>query len=166
MLKRLFFLMYLLTVLALTAAAQDGEYRTAVHDQAAARKLVGKHKISLQWISWDYFGSAFVKKKHCQSGTEVSLPITGQCYWLKGEQIGRTNTDRLTIDGMIMSVDAKQFTFHGTIETKISHINSAKPCIRSGNFTFKITGKRKYWRLMEMDNPCDEATDYIDLYFR
>jgi hypothetical protein len=32
--------------------------------------------------------------------------------------------------------------------------------------TFKITGKRKYWRMQQFDNPCDEAADYVDIYFR
>jgi hypothetical protein len=67
---------------------------------------------------------------------------------------------------MIVSIDARQFVFEGTITTTISHINGGKPCVRQGDFTFKITGKRKYWRMQEMDNPCDEATDYVDIYFR
>jgi hypothetical protein len=38
--------------------------------------------------------------------------------------------------------------------------------MRQGDFTFKVTGKRKYWRMQEMDNPCDEATDYVDIYYK
>jgi hypothetical protein len=141
------------------ATAQDGEAATAIHDKAAAKMLVGKHKLSLQWISWDYFGSAFVINNRCRS-------TSGICYWLKGQQKGRGTTDHLKVDGMITSIDSKQFAFRGTIESKISHIYEGKPCVRSGDFTFKITGKRKYWRLAEMDNPCDEAADYVDIYFR
>jgi hypothetical protein len=37
---------------------------------------------------------------------------------------------------------------------------------RTGEMTFRVTGKRKYWRLMEMDNPCEGVTDYVDIYFR
>jgi hypothetical protein len=31
---------------------------------------------------------------------------------------------------------------------------------------FKITEKRKYWRLQEMQSPCDTATDYVDIFMR
>lgn len=131
-------------------SAQD---RTDINNAAAARMLLGKHKLSLQWISWDYFGAARVTNR-------------GGVYTVKGEQKGRGNTDFVRIDGRIKSIDAKEFTFDGSIIMQISHINGGQPCTREGAMTFRITGKRKYWRLMEMDNPCDTATDYVDIYFR
>jgi len=115
--------------------------------------LLGRHLMSLQWISWDYFGKATVTN-------------TRGVYRLKGEQKGRGNDDFVRVDGVIRSIDAKQFTFEGTIITQVSHINGGEPCTRDGEFVFRITGKRKYWRLMEMDNPCDGVTDYVDIYFR
>ncbi len=115
--------------------------------------LLGKHKLSLQWISWDYFGSATVTNK-------------AGVYSIKGTQKGRATSDVLTIDGMIVSIDAKEFVFEGSIVTQVSNINGGQPCTRQGDFTFRITGKRKYWRLMEMDNPCDGVTDYVDIFFR
>jgi len=135
------------------------EISTTINDKAAAQKLLGKHKFSLQWISWNYFGSATVTKKKCSSGEKG-------CYRITGQQKGRGNSDYLKINGAITSIDSKQFTFNGTIETQVSHINGGSPCVRNGEFTFKITGKRKYWRLMEMDNPCDPVTDYVDIFFR
>ena len=30
---------------------------------ALERKVVGRHMLSLQWISWDYFGSVEIKKQ-------------------------------------------------------------------------------------------------------
>lgn len=135
---------------AVTASAQE---RTIVNDRPAASILLGRHKLSLQWISWDYFGAVTVKQAR-------------GIYSLKGEQRGRGNKDYLTIEGMIVSIDKNQFVLEGDIVTQVSHINGGKPCTRHGDFTFKITGKRKYWRMQEMDNPCDEATDYVDIYFR
>ena len=140
----------MLTALCCVSFAQD---KTDVNNRAAAAMLLGKHKLSLQWISWDHFGSATVTNK---SGV----------YSIKGEQKGRGNSDFVKIDGTIKSIDAKEFLFDGTIVMQISHINGGEPCVREGEFTFKITGKRKYWRLQQMDNPCDEATDYVDIYFR
>lgn len=140
----------LLLMFAGPASAQE---RTRVNDRAAAAMLLGRHKLSLQWISWDYFGSVDVTNK-------------AGVYSVRGQQKGRGNSDLLTIEGNVVSIDAKQFVFEGTIVTKISHINGGKPCTRQGDFTFKITGERKYWRMQEIDNPCDEAADYVDIYFK
>lgn len=135
---------------ALFAIAQG---RTIINDQAAAKMLLGKHKLSLQWISWQHVGAATVTNE-------------AAVYSIRGSQKSRDNRDLLTIEGIIVSIDAKQFVFEGKIVTQISHINGGKPCTRHGDFTFKITGKRKYWRMQEMDNPCDQATDYVDIFFR
>ena len=148
--KRILFVFALSLVSAVSIVAQE---RTIINDTAAAKMLLGVHKLSLQWISWDHFGTATVKNK-------------AAVYSINGSQKGRGNSDFLTIEGMIVSIDAKQFVFEGTITMQVSHINGGKPCTRQGDFTFKITGKRKYWRMQEMDNPCDEATDYVDIYFR
>lgn len=134
------------------AAAQD---RTVIRDRKAAAMLLGKHKISLQWISWDYFGTATVTNSR-------------GVYRIKGEQKGRgaEKGAYLRIDGLIRSISAKEFIFDGTIETRVSHLNGGEPCKREGEMTFAITGKRKYWRLQQMQNPCDAVTDYVDIYFR
>jgi len=134
-----------------TVIAQD---RTDVNNASAARMLLGRHKLSLQWISWDYFGLATVTNRR-------------GVYSIKGEQKGRgQSTDFVRVDGVITSIDEKEFGFRGKIVIQVSHINGGKPCTRDGDFTFKITGKRKYWRLQQMDNPCDPVTDYVDVYFR
>lgn len=140
----------ILSVLVVSAFAQE---KTVVNDARARALLLGRHRLSLQWISWDYFGAANVAERN------------GVLY-LKGNQRRRGGTDYLTIDGRINSVDAKEFSFSGKIIMQISHINGGKPCVREGDFTFKITGKRRYWRLQEMDSPCDITTDYVDIFFR
>jgi hypothetical protein len=149
--KKFLFLLFFLGSVTF-AAAQE---RTDVNNRAAANMLLGRHRLSLQWVSWDYFGVATVTNRR-------------GVYSIKGEQKGRGrgNTDFVKIDGRITSIDAKEFAFTGTIITQISHINGGKPCTRDGEFTFKITGKRRYWRLQQMDNPCDPVTDYVDIYFR
>lgn len=143
----------LLFSLLLFAATSTAQERTVIKDTPAAKMLLGRHMLSLQWISWDHFGSATVTNK-------------GGVYRIKGQQKGRGNSDLLTVDGVIISIDEKEFVFGGRIVTQVSHINSGEPCTREGEFVFKITGKRKYWRLQQMDNPCDPVTDYVDVYFR
>lgn len=129
------------------------QQKTQVNDSKMKTKLLGKHMFSLQWISWDYFGTALVIEKK-------------GVFSLKGEQKSRENDDYLKIDGAITKIDSKTFTYDGTIITKINHINSGEPCIREGEMIFAITKNRKYWRLQEMDNPCEGVVDYIDIYFR
>ncbi|MBK7706388.1 MAG: hypothetical protein IPJ30_11550 [Acidobacteria bacterium] len=130
-----------------------GQGKTVVNDAKAKTMLLGKHKLSLQWISWDYFGTATVTNK-------------GGVLYLKGEQKGRGNNDFVRINGVIKEVNAKSFVFDGTVVTQVSTINNGEPCTRDGEMTFRITGKRKYWRLQDIDNPCDEVADYVDLFFR
>ncbi|HYP27302.1 MAG TPA: hypothetical protein VE262_11340 [Blastocatellia bacterium] len=131
--------------------AQEG--RTIIKDKQARARLLGEHRLSLQWISWDYFGKAVVREN------KGVLSIAG-------EQKGRGTGDYLKIEGVITEVDTTEIKFKGTIETRVSHINQGNPCKREGEMTFRITQNRRYWRLKEMDNPCDEATDYVDIYFR
>jgi hypothetical protein len=105
----------------------------------------------LQWVSWDRFGVATVTER-------------GGTLYLEGEQ--RNGSDFVKVDGVITRVEKAEFAFRGTIVTQVSHINEGKPCTRDGEFTFAIKGGRKYWRLHQMDNPCDVAADYVDIYFR
>ena len=142
-------------ILSTVVIASFAQQRTDVNDTSAARMLLGRHKLSLQWVSWDYFGVATVTNRR-------------GVYSIKGEQKGRgmSKGNSVTVDGVITSIDAKEFAFRGKIVTLVTHINGGKPCERDGEFTFKITGKRRYWRLQQMDSPCDTATDYVDIYFR
>lgn len=125
--------------------------KTLIKDQTAKKKLLGKHMLSLQWISWKKFGNATVTEKD-------------GVLSLKGQQTGKDG-DFLKVEGKITAVEKDSFKFNGRIETKVSHINKGKACLREGDMSFVIKGKRKYWRLKEMDNPCDGVTDYVDLYF-
>jgi hypothetical protein len=152
------FTLSLIVILATitTAAAQKSDKyypKVVVNDMAAKQSLLGVHRFSLQWISWNYFGKATVTEKN------------GSLF-IKGEQRGRGNDDYVTMDGVITRVDAKEFTFDGEIITRVSHINKGEPCKRTGEMTFRATGNRRYWRLQQIDNPCDQAADYVDIFFR
>jgi hypothetical protein len=125
--------------------------KTVVTDAKAKALLLGRHMLSMQWVSWDRFGHAVVTEK---DGT----------LFITGEQ--RLDGDYVTIEGTILRVDAKEFAFEGKIVTRVSHINNGDACVRDGRFTFAVTQNRKYWRLQQMDNPCDPVADYVDVYFR
>jgi len=149
-LKRTFALLTILFVLGATGYAQQ---KTVVRSAKAKQMLLGRHKISLQWISWDYFGT-------------VNITDRKGLLYVKGRQDGRKSTDFVSVDGVVTSIDDKEFAFKGKVVTQISHIFGGRPCTRDGESVFRITGKRKYWRMQEIDNPCDEAADYVDIYFR
>lgn len=152
MVKRIALIVCLIVFGAMGYLAQE---RTIIRDARAAQMLLGRHKLSLQWISWDYFGTATVTDR-------------AGVYSLKGEQNGRgeSRSDFLRLDGNITEIDEKQFVFDGTVVMKISHINGGQSCERKGTLNFRITGIRKHWRMQQMDNPCDQATDYVDIFFR
>jgi hypothetical protein len=127
--------------------------KTIINDAEAKAKLLGSHRFSLQWISWDYFGKAVITD---QKGKLV----------IRGIQRAKGGSDFVKIDGIITQVDSKEFKFNGLIEVKVSHNNNGNICKREGEMTFKITQNRKYWRLQEMQSPCGDETDYVDIFFR
>jgi hypothetical protein len=135
-------------------AQPESQARTIVNSSIAARKLVGKHKLNLQWIgydNWAEFGNLKVTDRQ------------GMMF-VRGNQ--SKGEDYLQIDGKIVSIEDKQFTFQGKIVTQVSHINKGEACERDGEMVFKITENRKYWRLQQMQSPCDTTTDYVDIFMR
>lgn len=151
MLKKIILIGLLVLVgLSFSAFAQR---KTVINSQKAKAMLLGSHKFSLQWISWDYFGTATVTQRN-------------GVFYLKGEQKARRGTDFVRIDGVITEINERDFIFDGKIITQVRTIANGEPCERAGEMVFKITGKRKYWRLQQMDNPCDSVTDYVDIFFR
>lgn len=129
------------------------------------RKIVGKHMLSLQWISWEDFGSVEIKKE-----ADGSLSCRGEQVARKlrrgTEQGNIDNDDYVRLDGIIDIVDEKNLVFTGEIREKVYHINNGQETLRKGTFHFVSTENRKYWRLQEMSNPVDQCVDYIDIYFK
>jgi hypothetical protein len=135
---------------ALTTPA-TGKAATKAANSEVMEPLLGDHRLSLQWISWDVFGKATVTDENGK-------------LLIKGSQ--KLGDQYLTIDGTITAVEPRSFLFHGTIVTKANDINKGNLCTRQGTMKFAITGARRYWRLQQMDNPCDQVTDYVDIYMR
>lgn len=127
-------------------------------DAAARARLVGEHMLTLQWLRWGDLSGA----------GKVVVEDAGDTLPMRGEQrgTGENADDYVRLDGRIVAASREGFVFEGEILTRVHHIANGSECRRSGTFTFKATGKRRYWRLQEMDNPCDSATDYVDVYFR
>ena len=64
------------------------------------------------------------------------------------------------VDAEVVQVLLVPEDLHGAVR------GGGEPCERDGEFTFRITGTRKYWRMQQIDNPCDEVADYGVFFFR
>ncbi len=147
-----------LLLASVPAAGQDtaGRSGTVVNSQTGYTRLIGRHKFQLHWISWGEW------KKF----GDLTVTDRDGLLVIKGKYSSPQTGDFIEIDGLVTRVEDRAFEFQGKIITRVSYINGGNPCVREGTLTFAITGKRRYWRLQEMQNPCDEATDYVDIFLR
>ena len=164
-------LLILLTVASVPASieAKKKVRRTAKTEKYAylndvERKVLGKHMLSLQWLSWKYFGYVNITKQPDGTITCRGEQLARNCK--DADNDCKTNDDYIKLDGVIDIVDASHLIFVGEIRQKIYHINNGEEVLRKGTFNFVATGNRKYWRMQEMENPVDECVDYIDIYFK
>jgi hypothetical protein len=141
----------LLAVLLLPMPAQaDPE----IADPAAAKQLLGKHALTLQWI-----GSGTLK----DAGT-AEVKAENGAWHLTGRMDAKEGF--VALDGTVTKVEKTRFTFKGKVVTRVEFIHGGKECPREVEVTFERKSGRKYWRMYPFDNPCDSAADYIDIYAR
>jgi hypothetical protein len=139
--------------LACLAPGQASPTAAAANQASHAPRLLGAHALSLQWIGWENPG-------------QVKIAQQGKKTRVRGEQKGRKSADFLRIDGEVARVVSPlEFVFRGRIEYSVSSIQEGRPCIRDGEYLFKSTKGRRYWRLQSMENNCEGVTDYIDIFF-
>jgi hypothetical protein len=143
-------LVLLLAAASARAAPEGAPQPTIVGDPAALARLRHNAGISLQWISWDYRG-------------RVSVSEAAGRVHLSGAQRARSGAGRLDLDGDLVSIGASSFVFRGHIGIADTP-DPGRACMRDGEFEFRITGRRRYWRLQQMEQ-CDGLTDYVDIYF-
>lgn len=78
-------------------------------------QLIGKLKLSLQWVSWETFGS---------------VNILRDADGLSIEGMQKVNGNFVSLLGKIKVNDEKAFLFTGEIVTRVDHINKDKACTR------------------------------------
>ena len=139
-----------LMLCAVSAAQAD----PAITDQKAAKQLLGKHALTLQWLGSGTLRDAGAAEVKEDSG---DWRLTGR---MDAEQ------GFVTIDGIVTAIGKTTFTFKGKVVTRVSFIYDGQDCAREGEYTFERKGARKYWRMYPIDNPCDIAADYVDIYLR
>ena len=128
------------------------------------KMMLGTHLFSLQWISWDRFGKVNITKGKDENTYYIIGKQDGRNC--SDDEQGRINGDYVSIDGTLTVVSKTKLIFNGTIITKAYCVKNGEECVRNGQFHFEATSGRKYWRLQEMENPCDNVTDYVDIDFK
>jgi hypothetical protein len=141
----------LLAALLLSTGAQADP---AITDQKAAKQLLGKHALTLQWI-----GTGGLK-----DAGSIEVKQDGDQWHLAGRMDAKEGF--VSLDGVVTKVDNASFAFKGKVVTRVEYIFEGKECAREGEYTFERKGSRRYWRMYPIDNPCDTAADYIDIYLR
>ena len=132
---------------------------TVIHDPAAAQALEGAHRFSLQWISWENFGSVTITDE------DGLLRIRGH-QTLQGTGGVSQARQAMTIDGVVTAIDKTRFEFEGELMIRLGRGGEAKdPCFRKGKLTFQYReGNSRSWRLTQQQNPCVDHVDYVDIY--
>jgi hypothetical protein len=136
---------------AQTPSPAPGE-RTIVNDRAALQRLRRNSGITLQWIGFET----------PRRGHVVATLRSGLLH-LSGSQSERRGPGRLTLDGDVLRVDPRSFTFRGRIVITGTP-RPGRNCARDGTYEFRVTQRRRYWRLQDFE-ACDGLADYVDIYF-
>lgn len=122
--------------------------KTQINNQAAYERLLNNSGVTVQWL-W----SAQRGKLNAIDDNDVVR--------LEGTQANFEGT--LKIKGEVVSIDSDRFVFRGTILI-LDAPDKGRRCERTGDYEFKATGKRKYWRLQQMES-CGRLTDYVDVFY-
>ena len=131
--------------------AAPGE-RTVVNDRTALNRLRRNSGITLQWISFE-----------SPARGHVVAQMNGGLLHLSGSQIQRGGPGRVTLEGDVLRINPRSFTFRGRIVITDAP-DRGRNCVRDGTYEFRATGQRRYWRLQDIE-ACDGLADYVDIYF-
>lgn len=122
--------------------------KTEIKNQAAYERLLNNSGVTVQWL-WS-----------AQRG-KLNAKDVNDVVRIDGKQANFEGT--LKINGEIVSIDSDRFIFRGTILI-LDAPEKGRRCERTGDYEFRATGKRKYWRLQEMES-CGRLTDYVDIFY-
>ena len=125
---------------------------TVVADRAALNRLMHNSGITLQWIGFETPGRGHVVAR-----------LRDGLLHLSGSQTARSGGGRVTLEGDVLRIEARSFTFRGRIVITDTP-DVGRNCVRDGTYEFRATGTRRYWRLQDIE-ACDGLADYVDIYF-
>lgn len=113
--------------------------------------LIGEHMFGVQLI-WDGYGTA-----------EISRNEKGDLI-IRGEQYSSNKEEYVLLEGEISVIDERNLTITGHL--KLFTEDCCGPLDGEVSYTFRKTGNRKYWRLKERNDLCDQYTCayYLDIF--
>jgi len=119
--------------------------------QVAEDALIGEHMFGVQFI-WDGYGTAKITRN--EAGELI----------IKAEQFSSNKEEYVYLNGKIELIDDRNFTITGHL--KLFTEGCCGLLDREVSYTFRKTGNRKYWRLKERDDLCDQYTCayYMDIF--
>ena len=133
------------SALAQTPAAPGT--RTIVNDRTALNRLRRNSGITLQWLSFE----------SAQRG-HVVAQMNGGLLHLNGAQNARGGPGRVTLDGDVLQINPRSFSFRGRIVITDAP-DRGRNCVRDGIYEFRVaTGLQNF-------EACDGLADYVDIYF-
>lgn len=137
----------LLSVAFSLAWAKKDKNNTEVEPHSS---LVGTHMFGVQFI-WDGYGTAEITEE------DGVLKI-------KGEQYSNNKEEYVLLEGTITVIDERYFTVNGHLKLFTSECCGLLD--REISYTFRKTGSRKYYRLKERNDLCDQYTCayYLDIF--
>ena len=163
--------LFLFLFITLSACTHHSGVQTIVHSESAKELLLGEHLFTNQWMNNIYSGVAVASEdRGLVFLSAYQESIQGFTY----------------IDGIVTEIGDKYFKVKGKInifETSASRISSGykftgrNNCVGEGIFTFRISGKRKYWRMKRKTEFCkkrgerdqepryDDKAYYLDIFF-
>lgn len=135
----------ILVLSVFTLSAQE------TNSSKAEEALIGEHKFGVQFI-WDGYGSAVISRN--EDGELV----------IQGEQYSNNKEEYVLLEGKITVADDRNFTITGHL--KLFTEGCCGLLDRDISYTFRKTGKRKYWRLKEREALCSQYTCayYMDIF--
>jgi hypothetical protein len=115
-----------------------------------AKSLLGRKKFGVQFI-YDGYGTAEIKD-------------LGGALTFKGSQFSKNREEFTRMEGTLIAISDSEILFNGTLE--IFTNDCCGPIAKTGIFTFRKTGTRKYWRLKDFNDLCDQYTCayYLDIF--
>lgn len=127
----------------------------AVSNDKLDSQFIGLHPLTLHWIDTDL-----------NNAGEVNIRRYNGVLQLSGTQVGKGDNkgDYISIQGVITEYSESLFKLTGEIVTRLRFDNCGLPCVMNGEFFFKKSNGKKYFRLQESKSACSTTTNYIDIY--
>lgn len=139
--------------------------KTIIHDEAAAKKILGVHKFALDHISGKDLRGAGAARIVTEDSVYKIKGIQKVIAKVRGISHKEGAPEYITIAGTIRMIEKDMIVIDGTIVTRVRNTHDGEPCARNGTFTFKQSPEHRNILVLEdKQNPCTGASEHIYLF--